>query len=63
MAVSVPQMAALLPLCSRCRNLCKAPHEVRRGAAFAMVSVGSAKPVAENGSLRSVSFYIIIKTI
>jgi hypothetical protein len=43
MAVSVPQMAAVPPLCSRCRNLCKAPREVRRGAALAMLPVGSAK--------------------
>jgi hypothetical protein len=63
MAVSVPQMAAVPPLCSRCRNLCKAPPEVRRGAALAMLPVGSAKLIAADGSLRSVSFYIIIKTI
>jgi hypothetical protein len=63
MAVSVPALVAVLPLFSRCRNLCKAPHEVRRGAALAMVPVGSAKLAPECGSLRSVSFYIIIKTI
>jgi hypothetical protein len=50
-------------LCSRCRNLCKAPPEVRRGAALAMLPVGSAKLIAADGSLRSVYFYIIIKTI
>ena len=57
------KLVALPPLCSRRSNLCKAPHEVRRGAALARVPVGSAKSVPEGGSLRSVYFYIIIKTI
>jgi hypothetical protein len=56
-------MAVVLPLFSRCRNLCKAPHEVRRGAAPRRGArweraIGPAKP-----PLLSVPFYIIIKTI
>jgi hypothetical protein len=63
MAVSVPPMAAVLALFSRCRNLCKAPHEVRRGAAARRDARWERATGPAKRPLPSVSFYIIIKTI
>jgi hypothetical protein len=62
MAVSVPNGGGA-SLFSCCRSLCKAPQEIRRGAAPAKEPVASAKNRSRKASLPSVYFYIIIKTI